>query len=147
METTRLMAFAVALLIGSGLPLYMAQSHQLQERADAATHDASLRETVTVAADKPIANLPGKRLVSLIVDYPPGASSAAHHYVRSAFIYAHVFRARSEAPSMASPRTSTGPENRGSRILALIIGCAPMPVTLSRHDCSPCSSSTQQIES
>ena len=90
METTRLMAFAVALLIGSGLPLYMAQSHQLQERADAATHDASLRETVTVAADKPIANLPGKRLVSLIVDYPPGASSAAHRHARSAFIYAHV---------------------------------------------------------
>ena len=54
------------------------------------THDAPLRETVTVAADKPIPNLPGKRLVSRIVDYPPGASSAPHRHARSAFIYAYV---------------------------------------------------------
>jgi quercetin dioxygenase-like cupin family protein len=54
------------------------------------THGAPLRETVTVAADEPIPNLPGKRLVSHIVDYPPGASSAAHRHARSAFIYAYV---------------------------------------------------------
>jgi quercetin dioxygenase-like cupin family protein len=54
------------------------------------TLGAPLRETVTVAADEPIPNLPGKRLVSHIVDYPPGASSAAHHHARSAFIYAYV---------------------------------------------------------
>ena len=54
------------------------------------THDMPLRETVTVAADKPIPNLPGKRLVSHIVDYPPGASSAPHRHARSAFIYAYV---------------------------------------------------------
>ncbi len=39
-------------------------------------HDTPVRETVTVVADEPIPNAPGKRLVSLIVDYPPGASSA-----------------------------------------------------------------------
>ena len=54
------------------------------------THGAPLRETVTVAADEPIPNLPGKRLVSHIVDYPPGASSAAHRHAQSAFIYAYV---------------------------------------------------------
>ena len=54
------------------------------------THGARLRETVTVAADEPIPNLPGKRLVSHIVDYSPGASSAAHRHARSAFIYAYV---------------------------------------------------------
>ena len=54
------------------------------------THPASLREAVTVAADEPIPNLPGKRLVSHIVDYPPGASSAAHRHASSAFIYAYV---------------------------------------------------------
>ena len=53
-------------------------------------HGAPLRETVTVAADEPIPNLPGKRLVSHIVDYPPGASSAAHRHAPSAFIYAYV---------------------------------------------------------
>jgi quercetin dioxygenase-like cupin family protein len=54
------------------------------------THDALLRETVTVVADVPIPNLPGKRLVSLVVDYPPGASSAPHRHARSAFIHAYV---------------------------------------------------------
>ena len=54
------------------------------------THGAPLRETVTVAADVPIPNLPGKHLVSHVVDYPPGASSAPHRHARSAFIFAYV---------------------------------------------------------
>ena len=54
------------------------------------TPGAPLRETVTVAADEPIPNLPGKRLVTHIVDYPPGASSAPHRHAGSAFIYAYV---------------------------------------------------------
>ena len=93
MKTTRMMAVAAAtLFIGSGLPLHMAQSHQPGTAyTDLQRHEAApLRETVTVAADKPIPNLPGKRLVSLIVDYPPGASSASHRHARSAFIYAYV---------------------------------------------------------
>ena len=48
------------------------------------------RETVTVAANEPIPNLPGKRLVSHVVDYPPGGGSAPHHHAPSAFIYAYV---------------------------------------------------------
>ena len=54
------------------------------------TQGSPARETVTVAADEPIPNLPGKRLVTHIVDYPPGASSAPHRHARSAFIYAYV---------------------------------------------------------
>ncbi len=54
------------------------------------THAEAVRETVTVGADELIPNLPGKRLVSHVVDYPPGASSAAHHHASSAFIYAYV---------------------------------------------------------
>ena len=53
-------------------------------------HGSPFGETVTIAADKPIPNLPGKRLVSHIVDYAPGGSSAPHHHARSAFIYAYV---------------------------------------------------------
>jgi quercetin dioxygenase-like cupin family protein len=78
MKTIRIMA-AAALIVGSGLAPHIAHSH-----------GAHHGETVTVAADKPIPNLPGKRLVSLVVDYAPGGSSAAHHHARSAFIYAHV---------------------------------------------------------
>ena len=51
---------------------------------------AAVGETVAVAADEPIPNVPGKRLVSLIVDYAPGARSPAHYHARSAFIYAYV---------------------------------------------------------
>ena len=54
------------------------------------TRGAPARETITVAADQPIPNVPGKRLVSHVVDYPPGARSAPHHHARSAFVYAYV---------------------------------------------------------
>ena len=92
MKTTRMIAVAAAaLFIGSGLPVHTARSHLLEvKRTAAAAHGAPLRETVTVIADKPLPNVPGKRLVSLIVDYPPGASSDAHRHARSAFIYAYV---------------------------------------------------------
>ena len=97
MKTTRIMAVAV-LIVAGGLALQVARAQQPGiKRTDRATgptagstHGAPLRETVTVAADEPIPNLPGKRLVTHIVDYPPGASSAPHRHARSAFIYAYV---------------------------------------------------------
>jgi quercetin dioxygenase-like cupin family protein len=107
MKTTRIMAVGV-LIVGSGVALHLAQSQQpgvkrtdLQQRHEAtaaapiaptagSTHVAPFGETVTVAADEPIPNLPGKRMVSLIVDYAPGASSAPHRHALSAFIYAYV---------------------------------------------------------
>ena len=54
------------------------------------TQGSRPRETVTVAADEPIPNLPGKRLVTHIVDYPAGGRSDPHRHSRSAFIYAYV---------------------------------------------------------
>ena len=54
------------------------------------TQGSRPRETVTVAADKTIPNLPGKRLVTHIVDYAPGGRSAPHRHAGSAFIYAYV---------------------------------------------------------
>lgn len=35
-------------------------------------------------------DVPGKSLIALEVNYPPGGASAAHHHARSAFIYAYV---------------------------------------------------------
>jgi len=97
MKTIRIITLT-ALIVGGGLALLAARTQQVGiRRADGATaptagsaQGATLRETVTVAADEPIPNLPGKRLVSLIVDYPPGASSVAHRHAGSAFIYAYV---------------------------------------------------------
>ena len=45
---------------------------------------------VRVVFDRPIPNIEGKRMVAVVVSYPPGASSPAHHHAPSAFIYAHV---------------------------------------------------------
>lgn len=67
------------------------------------TQEGPLRETVTVVASEPIPNVPGKRLVSLIVDYPPGARSAPHTHARSAFIYAHVLAGRIRSQVDHSP--------------------------------------------
>jgi quercetin dioxygenase-like cupin family protein len=97
MKKTLIIGIAV-LIVGCGLALHVARAQQpgikRTDRATAptagSTHGAPLRETVTVAADKPIPNLPGKRLVTHIVDYPPGVSSASHRHSRSAFIYAYV---------------------------------------------------------
>jgi quercetin dioxygenase-like cupin family protein len=37
-----------------------------------------------------IPNAEGKRMVAVVVTYPPGGKSPAHHHARSAFIYAYV---------------------------------------------------------
>jgi quercetin dioxygenase-like cupin family protein len=58
--------------------------------APGSSQNTPLRETVTVVAERPVPNAPGKRLVSLVVDYPPGASSVSHRHAQSAFIYAYV---------------------------------------------------------
>jgi quercetin dioxygenase-like cupin family protein len=64
------------------------------DRATASTagtmRDDLPRETVTAVANVPIPNLPGKRLVSRVIDYPPGGGSVPHRHARSAFIHAYV---------------------------------------------------------
>jgi quercetin dioxygenase-like cupin family protein len=47
-------------------------------------------EQVQVAFEHVIPNIEGKSMVAVVVTYPPGGKSAAHHHARSAFIYAHV---------------------------------------------------------
>jgi quercetin dioxygenase-like cupin family protein len=37
-----------------------------------------------------IPNIEGKSMVAVVVTYPPGGKSLAHHHARSAFVYAHV---------------------------------------------------------
>jgi hypothetical protein len=59
----------VAVVALAGVVTYMVP-HLATPTAES-TQGVPLRETVTVAADEPIPNLPGKRLVTHIVDYPP----------------------------------------------------------------------------
>jgi quercetin dioxygenase-like cupin family protein len=84
----RRIAFSlVAVVALAGVVTYMVP--HLDTSMAGSTPGAPLRETVTVVADKSIPNLPGKRLVSQIVDYPPGVSSVPHRH-GSAFVYAYV---------------------------------------------------------
>src|SRR5687768_9063277 len=97
MKTIRTIALA-ALTAGGGLALLASCTQEAGiGRADRAaapaaggTRGAPLRETVTVVANEAIPNLPGKRLISNVVDYPPGAASDPHYHAPSAFIYAYV---------------------------------------------------------
>src|SRR3954454_9064741 len=47
-------------------------------------------EQVKLVFDHGIPNAEEKRMVAVVVTYPPGAKSPMHHHARSAFIYAHV---------------------------------------------------------
>jgi quercetin dioxygenase-like cupin family protein len=52
-------------------------------------HDGKA-ETVTKKFEATIPNIPGKSLIVVEVDYPPGAASPSHTHAKSAFIYAYV---------------------------------------------------------
>lgn len=53
-------------------------------------HDGVLGAQVRPLLAQPIPNIPGKSLVAVEVDYPPGGASPAHRHAPSAFIYAYV---------------------------------------------------------
>ncbi|WP_315835026.1 cupin domain-containing protein [Bradyrhizobium prioriisuperbiae] len=46
--------------------------------------------TVTPAFNHAISNIPGKSIVAVIVDYPPGGTTPAHRHAKSAFITGYV---------------------------------------------------------
>jgi hypothetical protein len=52
-------------------------------------------ETVTPNFEHAIPNIPGKSLVTRVVDYAPGGVSPSHKHAKSAFIYANVVSASS----------------------------------------------------
>jgi quercetin dioxygenase-like cupin family protein len=58
------------------------------------SHGAEKKEAVRELSNLAIPNVPGKRLVSVLVEYPPGVSSTPHRHARSAYIYAHVLAGR-----------------------------------------------------
>ena len=47
-------------------------------------------EQVKLVFEQAIPNIEGKSMVAVVVTYPPGGKSLAHHHARSAFIYAYV---------------------------------------------------------
>lgn len=51
---------------------------------------AQEREVVKPVFEHALPNAEGMRMVAVLVTYPPGAKSLAHHHAGSAFIYAYV---------------------------------------------------------
>ena len=47
-------------------------------------------EQVKPVFEHTIPNIQGKSMIAVIVSYPPGGKSPAHHHAQSAFIYAYV---------------------------------------------------------
>jgi quercetin dioxygenase-like cupin family protein len=45
---------------------------------------------VTPAFREAIPNIPGKSLIAVVVDYPPGGKTPPHHHARSAFVTGYV---------------------------------------------------------
>ena len=51
---------------------------------------AQEQEQVRVVFEHALPNVEGKRIVAVMVSYPPGGKSLAHRHAASAFIYAYV---------------------------------------------------------
>lgn len=70
---------------------------------------AGLQETITPVFEGALPNVPGKSLIAIEVEYPPGAASPSHTHPKSAFIYAHVLSGEiisavdGEAPRLYKP--------------------------------------------
>jgi quercetin dioxygenase-like cupin family protein len=54
-------------------------------------------ETVTPHFEQAITNVPGKSLVTLVVDYAPGGASPSHIHAKSAFIFGYVLSGKIES--------------------------------------------------
>jgi quercetin dioxygenase-like cupin family protein len=65
---------------------------------------AQSNETVTPNLAQPILNIPGKSLIAVVVDYPPGAASHSHTHVKSAFIYGYVVSGAIESQVNDGPK-------------------------------------------
>jgi quercetin dioxygenase-like cupin family protein len=65
--------------------------------AGPASAQAGPREAVVPKFDQAIPNIPGKSLVVVEVDYPPGVASPPHRHAKSAFIYAYVISGEIES--------------------------------------------------
>ena len=48
------------------------------------------REKVSQAFSAEIPNVPGKKLVAVVVDYPPGSKTPPHRHAKSAFVTGYV---------------------------------------------------------
>lgn len=81
---TSISAFVNRMGVLAGVPLAAAIAPA------AAPAFAQSGEQVRPVFEHALPNVDGKRMIAVVVSYPPGAKSQAHHHAASAFIYAYV---------------------------------------------------------
>ena len=106
--------------------------------AGAMAHETG--DIVKLNFEKMISNLPGKSLVAVEVEYPPGGASVPHIHAKSAFIYAYVvsgvieskvndgevriYRAGeswSEPPGASHPVSRNASKTQPAKLLAIFV--------------------------
>ena len=106
--------------------------------APALGHD--MNDKVTPNFEQAIPNIPGKSLIALVVDYPPGGASVPHVHAKSSFIYAYVIsgsieskvndgatriysagQSWSEPPGASHPVSRNVSKTKPARLLAVFV--------------------------
>jgi len=78
--------------------------------APASAHDVG--DKVTPNFQQAIPNIPGKSLIAVVVDYPPGGASVPHTHAKSSFIFVYVMSGSIESKVNDGPtRISTAGES------------------------------------
>ena len=104
----------------------------------ASAHDVG--DKVTPNFQQAIPNIPGKSLIAVVVDYPPGAASVPHTHAKSSFIYAYVISGSieskvndgptrvyqageswSEPPGASHTISRNASENQPAKLLAVFV--------------------------
>lgn len=121
---TLVQAASAALAIATALP--------------AVAHEAG--DKVTPNFEQAIPNIPGKSLIALVVDYPPGGASTPHVHAKSSFVYAYVIsgsveskvndgatriykagQSWSEPPGASHPISRNASKTKPAKLLAVFV--------------------------
>ena len=106
--------------------------------APVSAHDVGDKVTPNFA--QAIPNIPGKSLIAVVVDYPPGGASVPHTHAKSSFIYAYVISGSikskvndgatrvykageswSEPPGASHPISRNASETQPAKLLAVFV--------------------------
>ena len=109
-------------------------------------------EQQTTIFTKPLANVPGKTLTAVTVDYAPGGASAPHRHAKEAEVFAYVvdgavrskvndgperiYKAGQswyEPPGAAHPISANASTTEPARLLAVIVADNGVEITIVDH--------------
>jgi quercetin dioxygenase-like cupin family protein len=119
----------------------------------ASSGSAQDHEQVKTLFERPIPNVANKSMIAVLVTYPPGSKSLAHHHAPSSFVYAYVLSGaiRSqvndepvkvysagesfyEAPGSSHPISENASDKDTATLLAIfVVDSKDTPLTIPNH--------------